>query len=466
MSSRGVFSARSGSEDPDAVDSADATDTGEAADATDASRWPRYLRRGLIILGAAVVVFLILGGALWWYAEQRLDRQAVDGLRGEQPAEASETIEELNVLIVGSDSRDGLTDEQVRELNLGDFEGKQADTILLIQLRPDDEVASVVSIPRDLRIEMTDGREIRINSALGRGGADLMVRAVETLTGVPLDHYIEVSVPGFLASVEALGGVEICLDDALRDRRSGADFSAGCHDMGPQEALSYVRSRAGSRGDFQRIERQQEFMAAVLSELTSARVFANPPRLVRLVDQLAPHVTTDQGLSVRDMRRIAQQLSGVAEGTIRKVAVPAYADSRDGVDFVSAYEPGAAALFRDLRQGRTLPDRGEEEERDEVSLGIWTAGQPGAAERVESTLYYAGFSPQILGRGPVEQGQRTAVHAVGEEREYAEWVAAVLGAEVKRLSDDVDVPAGLDVLVVIGRDADRDAPALNLGAVP
>jgi LCP family protein required for cell wall assembly len=434
--------------------------------ADEPSRWPRYARWTAIIVGIALLLLLGFAGALWWLAEQRMDRQAVDALGGDKPAEASETIEELNVLIVGSDSREGLTDEQIRELKLGEFEGKQADTILLVQLRPDDEVANVVSIPRDLRIETTDGREMRINSALARGGADLMVRAIETLAGVAVDHYVEVSIPGFLASVEALGSVEICLDDPLQDRHSGADFSAGCHDMDPEESLSFVRSRAGPRGDFERIERQQTFMAAVLHELTSARILTNPPRLVRLVDHLGRHVTTDEGLSIRDMRRIARELSGVEDGTVRKVAMPAYADSREDVDYVSAYEPGSQALFRQLRQGQPVGDRGEPDERLEVSLGVWTAGLPGAAERVESTLYYAGFEPEILGRGPVEQAHRTVVHAVGEDREPAEWIASVLGAEVKRLGPDHEVPEGTDVIVVVGRDAQEDLPTMNLGTLP
>ncbi len=391
--------------------------------------------------------------ALWMHAERQIDRQTIPAL--ERPAEASEGVEDaMNVLVVGTDSRDDFTPAERRQLSLGDFDDlHQADTILLVQLRPDDESATVVSIPRDLRVTDPDGRSGRINGALARGGPDLLVRIVESISEVGIDHYVEVPISGFLETVDAVGTIEICLDEPLSDRRAGADFAAGCHDVGPTESLAFVRSRAGARGDFRRIDRQQQFLRALFDEVASARTFADPRRLVRVVDRVSDNLVTDDALGLREMRQLATELRSMLDGELRAITLPAYADERDGVSYVSAYEPGVRELFRHLREGRAPPARGEPEEREEVSVGLWHTGEYGAADRVESTLFFAGYSPWTIGPGALETPRRTSVIAIEGTDEQAEWIAGAIGGEIRPLPTTVDPPEGVDVLVVVGHDA-------------
>lgn len=419
-----------------------------------------------VVGGLALALLVTAAGAtaLWMHADRQIERQTIPAL--ERPAEAGEGLagseQTLNVLVVGTDSRDDFTPQERRELALGDFDGlRQADTILVVQLRPDDESATIVSIPRDLRVE-DDGRSFRINAALMRDGPDLLVRAVESLSGVSIDHYVEIPMSGFLEVVDAVGTVEICLDRALRDRRAGADFSAGCHDMGPREALAFVRSRIGGRGDFQRIDRQQTFMLALAEEVASARTFADPRRLVRVVDRVSANLVTDDELGLAEMRRLATELRGLVEGEVETITLPAYADDREGVSYVSTYEPGAHVLFTYLRAGQPPPPRGAPAERGDVSVGLWTTGEERSADKVESTLFFAGYSPWIVGVGPLETPSRTSVVAVEGSDEQATWVAAAVGGTVTALPDHIDPPADVDVLVVVGRDVtptfEGDAP--------
>lgn len=411
------------------------------------------MRIGLAVLAGAGIVVAVFLGALWWYAEQRIDREEIDAIGEREHPEIDEPV--LNFLVIGSDSREGLTEEEQQDLELGDFEGRRADTILLVQVGSDRDEAAIVSIPRDLRMRV-DGDITRINT-LVEDGPELLVRAVESIAGLDIDHYVEISIPGFLGVVEAIGTVEICLEQRLRDRRSGADFSAGCHDMSAEESLAYVRSREGARGDFERIGRQQRFVRAVIDEMTAARNLLNPTRLVRIVDRVSDNLRTDQSLGVRRMRALAEEMRSVVEGEVATTTVPAYPSEANGAAYVTTYEPGAQALFRELRQGRLPADRGSEDERAEVTLGIWSGGQAQAARRVESTLFFAGFRPEVLGPGPVETPTTTIVYPVGSDRESARWVAAVLGGRVEDPPQDVQIPDVFDVVVVVGEDAQMRA---------
>jgi LCP family protein required for cell wall assembly len=416
--------------------------------------WQRGLLWTLAVAAVALVVIAGVGTALWWYAEQRLDREVIPALdKGDDDAETEFELDApLTFLVVGSDSRDDLTEEERRDLRLGTFEHEQADTILIVQILPGADRANVVSIPRDLRI-IHDGRSRRINAMLDIGGADLVVRTVEHIAGIQVDHYINVSVMGFVKVVDAVGTVEICLDEPLHDEKSGADFTAGCHDMDGAEALSYVRSREGPRGDFERIERQHTFISAVMSEMTSARTLVDVRRLFRIIDAGAPHVTTDEKLGLRQMRRLAEELRGVVDGEVETTVLPAFAEQIGDVPYMIAFEPGAREIFAALRRGDSVPPRGDSEEREETTVGIWTGHHAIGADRVASTLHFAGFAPAGQGPGAVEAGRQSIVFDIGDS-DAAQWVAGLLGAAIHPLPDDVDAPEDVDVLVLVGEDAE------------
>jgi LCP family protein required for cell wall assembly len=408
------------------------------------------LRRAAMSLGVlAVVGAMGLGGtglALYRTADAGLTRIPVSALEGQERGQA------LNVLVVGSDSRDGLTRQEELELKLGTFEGQRSDTVILASVTPDHQGVSLVSFPRDLMVLDEVGDPHKLTETFSEG-PDHVVDIVSHNFGIPVHHYAEVSILGFMGVVETLGSVEICLEEPLRDRKSGAAFEAGCHDMDPKEALSYVRSRRGARGDFERIERQQIFLKAMLKEMVSSRTLVDLPRLFAVVERVADNVTTDSGLGPTTMRSLAEELRGLATGGIPMVVVPGYTKTIGGKSYVVAYRPGAEALFAAVRDGRVLEPRGNREERADTRVALWTGGRVQGTEIVAATLNYTGFNAAAVGPGEVDAGITTRVYIVPGFEEEARWVGATLGAPVQSLPVGVDAPDEATVVVAVGEDA-------------
>jgi LCP family protein required for cell wall assembly len=327
-----------------------------------------------------------------------------------------------------------------------------------VSLSQDRSAVSLVSFPRDLLV-VDDGRQRKLTDVFA-GGADDLIRVIQQNFGLPINHYAKVSLGGFVEAVRTLGGVDICLDEPLRDWRAGADFDAGCHRMSAEEALAYVRSRQGPRADFERIDRQQTFLRATLSELTERRVLANVPRLFQLVEDISSNVITDENLGVAQMRGLADEARQLVRDGVPMTTVPGYTRRIDGIDYVIAYRPGAEALFEDLRAGRPLQDRGTRDDRAETRVAVWSGGRSAATSIVGDTLLYAAFDAVPSGRGPegTDAGQTTTVYRVEGHDEQAAWVAATLGAPVRDLPAGVDAPEGAHVLVAVGDDAEGKGP--------
>lgn len=393
---------------------------------------------GVLVVGAAVVVGVT---SLERVAERSVERVELPSLADKESGLGGL----LNVLVVGSDSRDGLTDDQLRRLALGGGYkgGGRGDTVLIVSVGEDLDGASIVSIPRDLIVE-DDGRERKLANVFA-DGPDEGLRVLQDNTGVPLHHYIEVSIPGFLSIVELVDGVDICLDAPLRDRKAGADLDAGCQQLGPEEALAFVRSRQTTFGDFDRIERQQKFLKGMVERITSARTLVDLPRLFEVVEQTAHHVRTDDALTARQMRELALELRSVADGELAMTALPSFATEIDGVSYVRAYPRGAKAIYAALRDGQPVPPRGTRDDRSSTRVAVWTEGGE-EADRIQRTLFWAAFRSERVGMAPITIGE-TKVFPVEGREEQASWVAAVLGARVVDLPAGVDPPEGADVIV-------------------
>lgn len=416
----------------------------------------RGLRTTLVVLASVVALGAIAlastGFLLYQQARSNVTRVPLSELSDRDPTAAQ------HFLIVGSDSRDELSRERRTELGLGhDFGGSRSDAIILVSILPRRAGVSVVNFPRDLYVS-DDGRPRKLNETFNEGPNNL-VQVLRDNFGIPINHYVEVSVEGFIDVVETIGEVEICLDEPLVDRKANADFDAGCRDMTPPEALSYVRSRVGS--DFRRMERQQTFMKAMLGEMTDAEILTDVPRLFRVVEEVARNVATDDGLELAQMRALAEELRVLADGDIPMTFVPGYTRDLDtpGVgtqNFVVAYEPGARALLEDLREGNTLPSRGSPEDRAATSVAIWSGGRADGLQIVHDTLGYAGFD-NVYSAGPGDErtdaGTQTVVYELPGRTEAAGWVAATLGAEVEPLPPGVEAPQDTDVVIAVGQDA-------------
>ena len=414
-------------------------------------RWPRFvlaavLSAAVAAVGATASVASITYGAV----TQNIERASVEGL--EQTTEG----EPLHVLVVGSDAREGLTEVERQALSLGTFDGSRSDTVLLVSVSADQSEVSLVSFPRDLVVSEPDGSIAKLTETYS-GGRDALVRAVREDLGFPVNHYVEVSITGFIETVEVVGSVEVCLDEPLVDSKSGADLVEGCQELDPEQALSYVRSRQGATGDFERIERQQQFLRGLVREILDRRLLLDPGRLVSVAEEVSQNLTVDEGLSVGLMADLSRQMQDALTGGVTMVTVPAFPRELDDggttKNFVIAYEPGLETLIEDLENGDELPSRGEPDERADVSVLLWTGGETAAAAIVESTLFTGGFGSIGIDFGPGGTTGDTVVHPVPGFEEQADWVAAHLGATVEPLPADVTVPEGRTVVVEVGQDS-------------
>lgn len=409
------------------------------------SRWLWYAAAAV---GVALLAAIAWGVWVWWSAERAIERQSlssIDEREADDDGQSPETPDVLNVLVVGSDSRDSLSEEQRERLHTGMFEGEQTDTILLVQTTPEGQ--SILSFPRDLKVQLGTDDPMKINGVLAKHGRDQLVRVVEQALGIEVDHYMEVAIPSFLEIVDAAGGVEVCLDEPLQDQKSGADFSGGCHDMDGAEALSYVRSREGARSDYARVERQQLFLRALSDKVTSMGVLSNPLRLRDLVTSVSDGLTVDRDLTVRRMVDLATGLRSRLDEGLDTTTLPTYPSDENGIAYVIAYRPGVHEVAQALRTASPLPSRPPADEQEDVGVGILSDGAPEEAARVESVLYFGGFVPEVMGVSPVEVSDTTVFHTPGTERE-AEWVAGMLGADMDEAPPDLEIPEGIDVLVV------------------
>lgn len=241
-----------------------------------ASRRPRNLRRKLQLI--LLVLLLVLGGGAVW-VDLNLNR--VDAFAGgyDRPGRSMST----NWLLVGSDSRAGMTGEDAEALATGGGEdlGQRTDTIMIAHFPPVGG-GRLVSIPRDSYVEIPGYGMNKINAAFSFGGAPLLVQTVEQATGIRIDHYAEIGFGGFATIVDAMGGIDMCPPEPIDDPLAGLNIQAGCQEFDGAAALGYVRTRATAGGDFDRVGRQREFMGALMARATSPRVLLNPFYLFRL----------------------------------------------------------------------------------------------------------------------------------------------------------------------------------------
>lgn len=414
----------------------------------------RGLRRTGTLLGAVLVLLVsvsaVSGTLLLRQADASLTRIQVPELDV-----VDSTAQASSFLVVGSDSRAGLSEIDRAELTLGNFTGQQSDTVLYVAISEDRSTVTLVSIPRDLLVFDADGQPRKLTD-LFAGGPDPLLRALRSNLGLPVNHFAMVSLGGFIDIVRTLGSVEVCLERPLVDVKSGADFEAGCHEMGPRDALAFVRSRSGPRSDFERIDRQQQFIRSVLVRLLDGRLLTDPARIYQLVDDVASNLVTDDRLGLAEMRSLSTEMLGVVRDGLPMMTLPSYPRTVAGRAYVLPYGPGARALLDDLRDGRPPAPRGTAQTRSQTTVVLFSGGREAGTQIVQDTLLSSGFrSLGTAGPGParVDALATTTVYSLPEQELRAEWVAAVLGAPVIPLPEGVRVPDGAQVVVAVGEDA-------------
>ncbi|HEU5470373.1 MAG TPA: LCP family protein [Actinophytocola sp.] len=312
---------------------------------------PRKRRFGRVLLIMVLALLLLLGG-VWLYLELNLNRVSALGDYPGRPAQAAGT----NWLIVGSDSRAGLTAEDQERLTTGDVKGQRTDTMMLLHIPDNDTKPTLVSLLRDSYVDIPGKGKNKLNAAYAQGGPQLLARTVETATGLRLDHYVEIGFGGFADMVDAVGGVEMCLKEPIEDPLAGISLPAGCQELDGQQALGYVRTRATPRADLDRVIHQREFIGALTDKATSAGTLLNPFKFVPLLASAPGAFTVDEGDHLHNLPSLAFAIGGAASGETVTTTVPIGGSIRTKVGSAVTWdEKKAEQLFDALRTDQPVP---------------------------------------------------------------------------------------------------------------
>lgn len=333
---------------------------------------PPRRRWGLTLTGLLAVAVLMTSGIGWaWvkYLDGKLHR--VNPFSSSQSRPDTGADGDLNFLVVGTDSREGVPRKTLNQLHAGGESCDCTDTMMIVHLSAKRDKATVVSIPRDSYVvfpahkDKRSGKDVpesrgKINAAYTRGGAALTVAAVERATNIRIDHYIEVNFLAFVAVVDKLGGVDMCTPIPLKDPKSGLDLPAGTSHLDGVESLQYVRARylpSDPTGDIGRTERQQKFMAQILARATDTGTLANPVKLQGVLDAVFSSITVDEGLSVKGLLDLGTTLKGLSNSGVTYAQIPLKSIDHQVEGWGSTVlwdDAKARVLFEAIRQDRDV----------------------------------------------------------------------------------------------------------------
>jgi LCP family protein required for cell wall assembly len=293
-----------------------------------------------------VVVLVVAVVSSYFWVDSKLNRSVT------LPATSAQSAG-TNWLIAGSDGRDGLTDKEIVQLHVGfDFGTSNSDSLMLLHTgtgRP-----TLVSIPRDSYVPIPGYGDNKINAALGFGGPALLIQTVENVTGLHINHFVEIGFTGLVSVVDDVGGVQICLPSALKDLDSGVNLKAGCQNLNGAQALAFVRDRHSfADEDLQREQDQRAFLKALLDKATSPGVFLNPFTALPFASGSASAITVDKGTSLYDLIQAGLALRDPLTTTV-PIANANYETSNAG-DTVLWDQSQALELFNALKNGQAVP---------------------------------------------------------------------------------------------------------------
>ncbi|MGW1210759.1 LCP family protein [Streptomyces sp. NPDC002499] len=378
----------------------------------------------------------------------------------------------MNVLLVGTDGRDKISEQERRRYRLGGAPCHCTDTIMIVHISEDRERASVVSLPRDSyamtppHVDETTGHHhkghpIKLNAAYAEGGPNLTVRTVEDMTHVKVDHYLEVDFTSFMKTVDVLGGVKVCTAAPLKDTYTGLNLPAGSHTLMGGQALQYVRARhVDGASDLSRMKRQQRFLAALIDRATSSGILLNPMKFRDVTRAVLGSVRADKGFGTDELLDLGRAMRDFSPSSSEFTTVPigrmGYAVK--GVGSTLKWDTAKAdRLFRALNDDKPLTahrpvskavrvDVAPQQIRVQVENGTPTAG---LGKRVDSQLAATGFRTT---RAPSNAADRTVRRTVVAydprwDRSAKSLAAALPGSElraVKGLGPTLKVIAGAD----------------------
>ncbi|MCY9785810.1 LCP family protein [Nocardiopsis sp. EMB25] len=332
-------------------------------------RHNRVRNIALTVLAVLLIVLIVPPAAIYLWADGRLNRvDALSDYEGRPQEQPGTTY-----MIVGSDSRDGLSEDEMDELATGYAEGRRTDSIMVLYI-PEDGDPTIVSVPRDSYVPMAipGYADNKINTAFADavcgaddageevcGGPGPLVETFENASGVRIDHYVEIGMGGFVGLVDALGGVELCPEEPMEDPKAGLDIDAGCQVMDGGTALGYVRTRATPRADLDRIQRQREFFSVLVEKASAPSTMFNPFRAVPLISAGTDTFLVDEDVH---MRHLATMMLAMRGGT-RTTAVPVgETPTLPNVGSVVIWDEARSdEMFAAMRAGEPIPESAMED---------------------------------------------------------------------------------------------------------
>ncbi|MFI0357734.1 LCP family protein [Actinomadura sp. 9N407] len=447
----------------------------------------RRQRRFLMVTGAMSAFVLLTSGGAWAfqnYVTGALDRVSVGGLgKGKDTPKGAMTI-----LVAGVDRREGLTKAQQKAAKLGHEAGERSDTMLLMHISRDHDRVTVVNLPRDSYVTIpahksngsegakgaaVPARPGKLTWAYQFGGPDLTVNTVKRATGVSIDHYVEVNFYGFVSMVDALGGVDVCTEQPINDKKSGLVLPAGTSHVDGLKALSFARARYTLTGgsDLGRIERQQQFMAAMMKRALSTKTLSDPAKSTRFLNAALKSLRVDDKLA-DNLPELADQMKGLSTDSLTFAKVPLANPDHNAVLWnagtpqstvlwdqgraddlfakvrrdqpVTKPSPSASATPSATPTGPTVPP-------EDIQVSVLNAiGTPGLATKAGGQLRKEGFKVTVV-PGVARRGLKTTTIQYGPSRkDSAETLAAAIpGAKLKQVGS-----LGSRIQVLVGDDWD------------
>jgi LCP family protein required for cell wall assembly len=433
------------------------------------------------VIAVTVALAIVVGTGVAWGKIRSFE----SGINHVSPIALGEGGEDgaIDILLVGLDSRtdahgNPLSEEELATLRAGDDESTNTDTIILVRIPNNGKSATAISIPRDSYVEAPGVGKMKINGVYGsahfekktelverdgmdpakaepeavEAGREALIKTVANLTGVTVDHYAEIGLLGFALITDALGGVNVCLKEAVYEPLSGADFPAGWQKLDGPQALSFVRQRHDlPRGDLDRVTRQQAVMASLAHEVISSKTLSSPSTLNRLQDAVQRSVVLSEGWNIMDF---AEQLQKLAAGNVAFATIPILEEagwSDDGMQSVVRVDPSqvkewVGGLLHEQDEGKTeqlayTPSKTTVDVVNDTDIN-------GLAAAVSQVLTNKGFASGATGNNNAGHVTGSQVQAAKADDVGAQAVSKELGG--LPVVENASVPPGSARVVLAG----------------
>lgn len=305
--------------------------------------------RVVLLIIVAWVAFMVFTPLHAWNSVTKVDTTPA----GTRPPESKG----FTYLLVGSDSREGLTAAQRKEYATGNAAGRRTDSIILVHVSQSGGKPALISIPRDSYVPIPGHGSNKINAAFAFGGPNLLVQTVEQVTDLHIDGYVEIGFAGFASVVDSVDGVTICVPFRMNDKKAGINLKKGCQVLDGRNALGFVRSRySDPRGDIGRAERQRQFLAAIMKKAATPSTVLVPTRYWGFTHAAAKGLIVGEDTSLRDASRVLLAMRAVSndEGLSLVVPIQSVNYQTSAGSSVKWNTQRAKALFTMLRNDEPL----------------------------------------------------------------------------------------------------------------